>query len=388
MATIVFESDKKVREVLASLLMAAGQKKIMVTGHPAQFQHWLREEDSNTRLIVVGAHPGEDVQLLLIKMVEDIRGLDGVPLLYLSDTKTPFRQGQSRMTKVSRIDEFLARPFGLNSLKKSIARAHESRAASRDVILYYAARPSDSMLQALFEYENDFHWQEIVCVRTPAELSTRIEQLGWRVGAVYLSPSTATPELEERLSLLRNTRFGAQTPFVMLSQNSNDVVRVRNVCDIFLPSVLDMGAFATEAWRRILRTTSARLLQNWSCREIQSAVRLNLRANEFASASLLLAEGLRLDPNRFELLELAGAIEEKKGHVFQATVLYKRALSINPCSPYSHLRLLNLLKEGEEKELISRHSAEFCPRHPQVQNHLLNIRHALTPLASGTELAQ
>jgi hypothetical protein len=178
--------------------------------------------------------------------------------------------------------------------------------------------------------------------------------------------------LAEQLLSLRNTRFGAQTPFVMLSQNSADVVRFRNICDLFLPVISEASYAAISEWLGILRMTSVRLLRNWSCREIQNQVRAHIRATQFTSAALVLSEGLRLDPNRYELLELAGALEEKKGHIFQATVLYKKSLSINPCSPYSHLRLLDILKEGDEKRMILNHSAQFCPRHPQVQNQILN----------------
>jgi hypothetical protein len=388
MATIVFESDKRVREVLTSLLTAAGQKKILATGHPGQFQHWLREEDSNTRLIVMGSHPGEDVQLLLMKMIEGIRGLDGVPLLYLSDAKFPFiRQSERRKSKFSRIDEFLSRPFGLNSLKKAITRAHEARAISRDVIIYFADRPSETLAQVLYEFELQFHWQEVVFVKNVEEFTGKIAQFGWRVGGVFISPTAHSETLAAQLFSMRNTRFGAQTPFVLLSQASEDIVRFRNLCDIFLPTVSDVSSQAESSWLNILQITSGRLRHNWVSREIQNQVRSHIRASEFTSAALLLADGLRMDAYRFELLELAGALEEKKGHMFQATVLYKRSLSINPCSPYSHLRLIDIVKDTEEKKFILKHGAQFCPRHPQVQNQIQlnsNVRSGLKQV----ELAQ
>ncbi len=377
MSTVVYDSNPQSRNAVSTLLSAAGQKNVMVTGNSARFLHLLKEQAGGLQMIVLSSRPGEETAVRLTQAIGEMAALAAVPVLYLTDSHSvasPRRDGLSK--NVMRVDQFLVRPFGLEKLKKALDAAHVARARSRDVIVMFTEAPDAVLHETLFEFDSEFHWREVVFVSNALELASKIKILGWRVGAVFIDPNCKSKSLRNAVGALRRSPIGAQTLFVLLGNTSIETFLFRDLCELFLAKLSKESFWSPADWFQVLQITSTRLLNNEPSRRATVQARNLIRIHEMKLAKVVVAEALEKDPNRFELLELMGRIEENSKRLDRAVVHYQKAIAINPCAPYSYLRLLATLQGPLEREQILEKSESFCPQHPQLQDKMRQSREA------------
>ena len=132
------------------------------------------------------------------------------------------------------------------------------------------------------------------------------------------------------------------------------------LCNYFFEPSPDIRDCSAE-----LACISKRVILHWKAKKMLTEGRTALRNNEIKRAIKIMQNALKLDPERWEFLELAGVVAHRLGMNELAISYFKQALKSNPCSPSAYLNLLSIVS-SEEYPVILETAKKYCPLHPQL----------------------
>jgi hypothetical protein len=327
----------------------------------SETEYLIHENKGRIRLILSSNIALEGFDLPLTRLILREPQLHLVPFILMLNS------GRSSVLtrlgdRLTRVDDGLRKPFGINQLKESISKGQRRRASLRSSLLVLGPQIAPPLAEAFYACRNLVHWREVIPVSSVEMLDEKIKELGFRIGGIVLDPALCDASITARIAKFRKTYEGNTIPIALLSKNPAQIGDVRLSCDLFF----DMPNRAeTPDWEVIVLRMSRRTLLAWDGRELIAQGRQALNKNQLSVAASLAKRALLLDAERWEFNELAGGVAAKENKKTEAIEHFRAALETNPCSPFAYLNLIELVDE-EQRAQILKLGESYCARHPQI----------------------
>jgi hypothetical protein len=380
MIAIVLEEDQHSRDVIGKMLARLGYTSVLFAGTLEEVGYLINEHAKGLALILASDRAAGGVDIPFSRWVIQSRELDAVPFVVMRDTWLAAPSFVMKTPRHSRVDFTLGRPFGAAKLGAAIAAAQRRRATIRNTLVVMGAECATRAASELFNFGADCHWKSVLPVRTPREFDEALSAAGFRVGGILLStqafPQGERDPLLERLGQFRCSPQGrpAMTPVAAYGADPLSASWLRPYCDVFFPGATEVGNPSGpegSVWKRVLSSLSSRLIYGGEVVSLICAARKTIKSGSFKEADRAIKAGLKLDGDRWELLELAGVVSLKQHAAAVAAEFFEDALETNPCSPLSHLSLLEILSASGDAhrarlKLAREQALAYCPHHPQI----------------------
>ena len=357
MVAILLEDDQHSREVLSAMLNQLGFTTVLAATSIDEAEYFFSQKKGQVRLIVSSDTSGEGPDLPLSRMVIQNRSLDMAPFVLLTNDWRP--AGLSRFrTRLSRVDDVLARPFSISDLKGSLSSAHQRRARLRSSLIVFGTQHSELIERSVFSGSDDFHWKTIIKIQDVQALKKTMEDHPFYIGGILVEPAKNNLELLSWINQFKKTNVGSYTPIGVLSTQAEQILPFRTSADLFFNEESD--------WTQVLTILSKRATLHWEMKLALQEIRQLIKANQVKQAMKELLLALEHDDNRWELLELSGVLRGKGGKSATAIHDLRKALSTQPCSPFAYLTMMELIT-GEQKQKIIQEALQYCPQHPRIR---------------------
>lgn len=285
---------------------------------------------------------------------------------------TQWELGSKLEQEGSRIDGNIYQPFARPMLASAIARASARRATFRRGILLLGSRLAPRIGELVNWPQDGFIFRTLYSAETPAQAQAILDREP-SLGAVIVDPASKATAFVPLVRKFKRTPTGIALPILCASQVASETHDFRLLADLFVSAE---EFESPRGIRRVLELLSSRVVHGWYTHLQQFTARELIRDGFVREAAGPLLLALRSDPNRWESHILMGDLMMARNDVKEARLWYERALRLNPCSPYAHLRLISLVQPNE-RPLIIEKALSYCPHHPQLSA-------LLQPSLSGT----
>ncbi len=354
MLAILLEDDQHSREVMISLLNSIGYESVLCASSIEEATYFFKQNSSQIRLIISAHTSNMGPDLPLSRLIIQNRALDLIPLLLVTNDSMP-KKLPVFYNRLSRVDDLLSRPFGLNRLKASIEFAHHRRAELRSTLFYLGSNHGNELAEAVYAGSKQFHWKKVINTLSLQELVSQMKTVGFSFGGVIIDEDMVTDALVDWAKAFKKAHLGALTPICVLGRDPNKIKNMRTVADLFCEQ--------NEYLNEMLSLISNRLFYQWEMRDQIKEIRELIKQQKFSSAKKMLSKVSGLDPERWEILELEGSLAMEEGRIEDAIERFESAMVTQPCSAFSHLSLLTLT--GNDRVILER-ALSFCPHHPEI----------------------
>jgi len=356
---MLLENDQHSKDVIKKMLNDLGYSSIITASNVEKAEYHFKQKLNQIRLIVASDKFGGSIDFSVSRLIHQ-KGLELVPLILLTDE---FRsQYASYRTSASRVDSVISRPFAINQLKEGLSYAHRRRAEYRNSLLIVGKEKAEIITEEIYSRERDYHWKKASMADSFAKIKLKKEELGSYLGAILVQPEYSTPELIEWLTQFKRTYQGAGTPIVFLGHDSYQMGAFRSLAECFWDKTDDLD--------ELLNALSRRVRFGWEISEKISVIRGLIREDKIKEAGREIESGLKLDPTRWELLELGTALACKMKDIEAARKYFLSAHRTQPCSPFSYLVFTSFLADlnaTEERQKWVDCALRYCPHHPQIR---------------------
>ena len=364
MIAIVVSEDQYLQRTASLLLTRLGYHTVLTTDHIDEASYFFSHYLEQINLILFESPMDESSDLPLARLVIQKSELNFIPLIFTSNhSKTPsffsFQQHQ-----LSRVDVTLSKPFGINQLKNSIAMAHRRRANLRNRLVVFSDDLVGRIAETIYIKALPMHWKEVIGVKDLNELKEQLSKNSFRIGGVLIDPGCKSPALSAFLRQYKKSFLGGHTPLAILGTDPEEVAQFRLSGDLFFD-------LKTHSRSELLSLLSKRLIYSWEVRDLLFRVKGLQKEKDFKGAAHLIRRGLKLDPNRWELLRGMAKIHEATGDKKKAIEFFEKALLTNPCDPYSYLSLISMFEghSGQRAKTLQLANL-YCSGHPQIQEKI------------------
>ena len=178
MLAILLEDDQHSREVMISLLNSIGYESVLCASSIEEATYFFKQNSSQIRLIISAHTSNMGPDLPLSRLIIQNRALDLIPLLLVTNDSMP-KKLPVFYNRLSRVDDLLSRPFGLNRLKASIEFAHHRRAELRSTLFYLGSNHGNELAEAVYAGSKQFHWKKVINTLSLQELVSQMKTVGF-----------------------------------------------------------------------------------------------------------------------------------------------------------------------------------------------------------------
>ncbi len=356
MTSIIVDEDENARRALKALLHQFGYQTVLEARDIFAVQHLIKKHEKKISLILSSWESHHAPDFPLAQLVSKNRTLNLSPLINLLMRK-PIHQIFWNKNRLSRVDGYLCKPFGYQSLENTILEAHRRRAELRQTLLLLGQKHYLNLSRSLWNSKKNSHWTEIKTADSPAELREHVDQKGFYIGGILIDPESYLKNSDWKwLGQFKKTPLGLMTPVVCLSQKGV-TQELRKQCDLF--------TFPLTEWGTLLNQLHKRVLLGWEFRRKMIQAREALRKLDFTLARRFYFELEILDSERWEFHEFGGDLMCKTDNIKKSIEHYTIALQSNPCNPHVYMSLIPLSPRDEQNALLI-DALNFCPNHTQL----------------------
>ncbi len=358
MIAIVVSEDQHLQQTISSLLQQIGYPKVLVTNNVDEADYYFIKEQKNIKLVLFDSSPNQGIDNPLARLIIQKESLNLTSLIHISNHSGNTIQSNNSQDPLSRIDTNIIKPFGIRQLKTAILKAQRRRAKQRSKILVIGNKYNNTAIEAMYKSAETVHWKKIIFVNSLDEFKKNILEFQFRIGSILIESEMQSPEIISELNQFKKTTLGSVTPLVLLSNHPDETIKFRDFADLYLDP-------EETNWESILNTISNRLVLHADMIDAVLEAKKYIKSHQPKKARKIIDHALKLDSNRWEVLEVSGRIHELLGNKTKSIRDDKNSLLTNPCNPGIYLHLHELLKDSEKNEII-KSGKSFCPFHPQI----------------------
>lgn len=358
MLAIVIDENQHSRNVISSMLKTLGYAQTIecVDFHDFDIQCSLYGKKIN--LIISALQQAEGLDFPLSRMLIQNQNLNLAPLVFLTNRRFNLRLSFGR-SRLSRIDSYIPRPFGLDQLQKGIIEAHQRRSEFRNMVLILTRETTSAAVEASYTDRKQSHWEEAVFVHSIQELKARYNENDFKIGGIVFDHKLIDSSTRRWLKRMRKTSLGASTIISILGRTPAEVLPLRDEANFFFDP--------KEEWDVILKAMSMRLRRDWEAKFILKKIRCSQKAQQGSIVKRLLSICEKRNLPHWEFEEQRGILALSLNQPVQAVYHFQKALEANPAAASVYVRLIPQLSPPLQYRVINK-AKNYCPLHPEIQN--------------------